>query len=66
MYINNVGSVVLALATAASPSGNGKFDPVEVGKIQATQVSVISIWNCLGRISMGPSHPSSTDKTHLT
>lgn len=56
MYINNVGSVVLALANAPSLADGTLatvVDPVEVAKVQATQVSVISIWNCLGRISMG-------------
>jgi hypothetical protein len=50
MYINNVGSVVRSLATA-DLEHNWKAG--EVAKVQATQVSVISIWNCLGRISMG-------------
>ncbi|KAJ9107002.1 hypothetical protein QFC19_002870 [Naganishia cerealis] len=53
MYINNVGSVVLALANHP-PSLLDTFpDPREVAKVQARQVSVISIWNCLGRIIMG-------------
>ncbi|KAJ9114715.1 hypothetical protein QFC22_005591 [Naganishia vaughanmartiniae] len=55
MYINNVGSVVLALANAPSAvgPGGGGVDPIQVAKVQATQVSVVSIWNCLGRIMMG-------------
>jgi hypothetical protein len=55
MYINNVGSVVLALANAPpSASGmRGVVDPIQIAKVQATQVSVVSIWNCLGRIMMG-------------
>lgn len=58
MYINNVGSVVLALANnASSPAPtSGKFDEIEVARVQATQVSVISVWNCLGRVSMGRFH----------
>lgn len=50
LYINNVGTVVLALFNA---SPGAPVDPVEVAQVQATQVSVISVWNCLGRISMG-------------
>ncbi len=48
-WINNVGSVTLALLS----EGNPEYDLVEVAKYQAVQVSVISIWNCLGRVSMG-------------
>lgn len=50
MYINNVGSVVLSLANKGAPAD---FDPIEVAKLQAAQVSIISIYNCLGRIVMG-------------
>lgn len=50
MYINNVGSVVLALANKGAPID---FDPIAVSKYQAAQVSIISIWNCLGRVAMG-------------
>ncbi|KAJ9095702.1 hypothetical protein QFC21_005574 [Naganishia friedmannii] len=52
MYINNVGSVVLALANAPS-AANGGVNTLKIAKVQATQVSVVSIWNCLGRIIMG-------------
>ncbi|GHJ84877.1 hypothetical protein NliqN6_1279 [Naganishia liquefaciens] len=50
LYINNVGTVVLALFNA---SKEVQADPFEVARVQATQVSVVSVWNCLGRISMG-------------
>jgi hypothetical protein len=63
MYINNVGSVVLALSNAPSAAAvgsgaGGTVDPIQIAKVQATQVSVVSIWNCLGRIMMGESDVS--------
>lgn len=51
MYINNVGSVVLALANEGGIRED--YDPAEVSRYQAVQVSTISIWNCLGRVAMG-------------
>lgn len=47
--INNCGLATLALFS----QGGGTFDPIELGKLQATQVSVISLWNCAGRIIFG-------------
>lgn len=47
--INNVGSIAQALFARNNPD----FDGVESAKWQATQVSVISIANCLGRITAG-------------
>ena len=48
-WINNVGSVTLALISEGDPD----YDLLQVAKYQAVQVSVISIWNCLGRVTMG-------------
>ncbi|KAI8927412.1 major facilitator superfamily domain-containing protein [Entophlyctis helioformis] len=46
MYINNVGSIVLALVPGESGS-------VPVSSAQALMVSLISLFNCLGRIVTG-------------
>jgi hypothetical protein len=48
-WINNVGNVTLALLS----EGNPDYDLIEVAKYQAVQVGVISVWNCLGRVTMG-------------
>lgn len=49
MYINNVGSISEAL----SAQGNPDYDEVEAARLQARQVSTVSITNCLGRILVG-------------
>jgi hypothetical protein len=51
MYINNIGSIVFALAYVhKAPSS---LSSVSLARLQATQVSALSIGNCLGRICMG-------------
>ena len=49
MYINNVGSISQALFA----TGNPDFDTVLSSQWQATQVSLLSIANCVGRIALG-------------
>ena len=49
MYINNVGAISQALFAR----GNPKFDTVLSAQWQATQVSLFSIANCVGRIVLG-------------
>ncbi|ORX36103.1 major facilitator superfamily domain-containing protein, partial [Kockovaella imperatae] len=49
MYINNVGSVALALTR----EGKVDYDPRVVSAWQAKQVATVSIWNCMGRIIGG-------------
>ena len=49
MYINNVGTVALALTR----QGRLEYDQRVVSAWQAKQVATISIWNCLGRIIGG-------------
>jgi hypothetical protein len=49
MYINNAGTVALALAR----KGSVEYDVKEVAKWQSTQVAVVSLWNCGGRVLMG-------------
>ncbi|WWD21864.1 hypothetical protein CI109_106352 [Kwoniella shandongensis] len=49
MYINNAGTVALALAR----EGQRKYDKEVVSGWQAKQVGLVSIWNCLGRILGG-------------
>ena len=51
MYINNVGSISQALFA----KGNPDFDDRKAAQWQATQVSTISVTNCLGRILIGTS-----------
>ncbi len=51
MYINNVGSVVSALAN--EQGAREQYDTTRVEAYQAIQVSTVSIWNCLGRLAMG-------------
>ncbi|CED85214.1 Major facilitator superfamily domain, general substrate transporter [Phaffia rhodozyma] len=48
-WINNCGLTTLALIS----EGGRLCDSEELIRLQATQVSVISIWNCIGRISIG-------------
>jgi MFS family permease len=49
MYINNVGSISQALFARDNPD----FDTVLSAQWQATQVSLVSIANCVGRIALG-------------
>ncbi|KAL4067160.1 hypothetical protein V8B97DRAFT_974208 [Scleroderma yunnanense] len=49
MYINNVGSIALALYAQSNP----EYDHVEASKQQAAQVSTLSMGNFAGRIVMG-------------
>jgi len=49
MYINNVGSISQALFA----KGNPDYDDAKASQWQATQVSTISVMNCLGRIGIG-------------
>ncbi|ORZ34741.1 major facilitator superfamily domain-containing protein [Catenaria anguillulae PL171] len=48
MVIGNIGAVVLAL----SPHGSSSADPA-IQSAQATQVAVLSVFNCLGRVIAG-------------
>jgi hypothetical protein len=48
--INNVGSIAQALVAQGSPDN---WDEERAAKVQAAQVSTISIMNCLGRIAIG-------------
>ncbi|KAI0092889.1 major facilitator superfamily domain-containing protein [Irpex rosettiformis] len=49
MYINNVGSISQALFAKGDP----EFDEKKASQWQATQVSAVSIANCLGRVFIG-------------
>ncbi|WVQ83780.1 hypothetical protein IAT38_005924 [Cryptococcus sp. DSM 104549] len=49
MYINNAGTVALALAR----EGKRVFDKPAVSRWQAKQVGLVSIWNCAGRVLGG-------------
>ena len=47
--INNVGLVAQSLYAKAAPV----YDEVESFKFQTSQVSAVSVTNCMGRISIG-------------
>ncbi|KAH9853298.1 MFS general substrate transporter [Lenzites betulinus] len=49
MYINNVGAISQALFANNNPD----YDEVKAAQWQATQVSTVSVMNCLGRIVVG-------------
>lgn len=49
MYINNAGTIALALGR----EGRLDYDKKRVSAWQAKQVALVSIWNCLGRILGG-------------
>lgn len=49
MYINNVGTVALALGR----NGHLEYDAHEISSWQAKQVATISIYNCSGRVLAG-------------
>ncbi|KAF8522453.1 major facilitator superfamily domain-containing protein [Hysterangium stoloniferum] len=51
MYINNVGSIAQALSAKGDPD----YNKIEAGKLQAAQVSIISLANCGARIAIGAS-----------
>ncbi|KAL4075470.1 major facilitator superfamily domain-containing protein [Scleroderma citrinum] len=59
MYINNVGSIALALYAESNP----EYDHVEASNQQAAQVSTLSVGNFAGRIVMGLT--SDFMRTHL-
>lgn len=52
--INNVGSISQALFVKGDP----EFDERKAAQWQATQVSTISVANCLGRVLIGELRPS--------
>ena len=52
VYINNIGTIVSTLWREGDRPGE-KNDVGTVSQSQALQVSIISIWNCLGRLVMG-------------
>nr|ODO00874.1 hypothetical protein L204_01597 [Cryptococcus depauperatus CBS 7855] len=49
MYINNVGTIALALGR----DGQLLYDKEVIGGWQTKQVGLVSIWNCAGRILCG-------------
>ncbi|KAI6106164.1 major facilitator superfamily domain-containing protein [Pisolithus croceorrhizus] len=49
MYINNVGSISLALFAESNPN----YDEIEASKWQAAQVSTLSVGNFAGRLLIG-------------
>ncbi|KAI0637554.1 MFS general substrate transporter [Trametes polyzona] len=49
MYINNVGAISQALFANNNPD----YDEVKAAQWQATQVSTVSVMNCIGRIVIG-------------
>lgn len=49
MYINNAGTIALALAR----EGKRVYDKEKIGGWQAKQVGLVSIWNCAGRVLGG-------------
>ena len=62
--INNVGSISQALYAKSTP----EYDEIEAAQWQATQVSAVSISNCLGRIIIGNVYAflcSSTPRNHI-
>ena len=58
--INNVGSISQALYATTTL----EYDEIEAARWQASQVSTISISNCLGRIIIGASHLFEVDFGH--
>jgi hypothetical protein len=59
--INNVGSISQALFAKGDP----EFDEKKASQWQATQVSTVSIANCIGRVMIGWSYIVVGD-THLS
>lgn len=51
LVINNVGSIAQSLSAQGDPD----YDRVAAGKLQAAQVSLISLANCASRIGAGQS-----------
>jgi len=62
MWINNVGSIAQALVAQGSPD---HWDEERAAKIQAAQVSTISVMNCIGRIAIGVSSDFGKHKYNL-
>jgi hypothetical protein len=58
MYINNAGTVALALAR----EGQWKYDVKVISAWQAKQVATVSVWNCAGRILGGERGASSEER----
>ncbi|KZT23204.1 MFS general substrate transporter [Neolentinus lepideus HHB14362 ss-1] len=61
MWINNVGSISEAL----SAKGNPNYDQIEASRWQASQVSTVSITNCLGRFLVGILADFAKNQLHL-
>ncbi len=47
--INNVGTISQALIAQEDP----EYDPAYAARVQAKQVTIVSLMNCLGRICFG-------------
>lgn len=58
MYINNAGSIALALGR----EGKLVYDKKKISAWQAKQVGLVSVWNCLGRILGGKVASAITDR----
>ncbi|KAI5988455.1 major facilitator superfamily domain-containing protein [Pisolithus marmoratus] len=61
MYINNIGSISLALFAKSNPN----YDEVEASKWQAAQVSTLSVGNFVGRILSGLVSDFIRNRLHL-
>ncbi|KAI0717569.1 MFS general substrate transporter [Cerioporus squamosus] len=61
MYINNVGAISQSLFAFNNPD----YDEVKAAQWQATQVSTVSLMNCLGRICIGIIADFTKTKLHL-
>lgn len=59
--INNCGTAALALFSAGNPA----YDRLAVAKLQATQVSIISVFNCSGRLLIGVATDVAKTKLHV-
>ncbi|WVF70375.1 hypothetical protein IAT40_005165 [Kwoniella sp. CBS 6097] len=62
MYINNAGTVALALGR----QGQRVYDKGRVAGWQAKQVGLVSIWNCAGRIIGGVVSDFGKTKYHIS
>ncbi|OCF33961.1 hypothetical protein I316_04307 [Kwoniella heveanensis BCC8398] len=62
MYINNAGTVALALGR----EGQRVYDKERVSGWQAKQVGLVSIWNCAGRIIGGVVSDFGKTKYHIS
>ncbi|RPD70380.1 MFS general substrate transporter [Lentinus tigrinus ALCF2SS1-7] len=61
MYINNVGAISQSLFAFNNPD----YDEVKAAQWQATQVSTVSLMNCLGRILIGVTADFTKSKLRL-